>query len=1032
MILFSLILILSLGISSISASSMEDNSLNDLEDNSLILEETSVNEDVSALEGNIQNTNDEDKNTVLEDNDQILPDNNIKADSNSFTDLQNLIDDSGNYMELNSSYTFKNGDNVNGILINKDITIDGKGNTLNGAYAGRIFNVSQSRTLTLKNLNIVNGNSTFCGGAIYSEGNLIVEDTNFTNNRIRGALYDHVYGDDYDDFHGGAIYSTGTNQFLNCIFNNNIGEIGGAIYSTGNCSFEKCVFYRNKAIGGAEYQMSCEFDYVLLGGEGAAVYCFGNSSFKDTEFIENYGDLEDARGSGVIFLGAYSTVDNCTFYKNDADSMIYWLYDGIIKNSNFYYNYGYEFGAIYFGGNGTIDTCNFVNNSRAHYGGAIFALGNIEYLDETGEHFIYLDSDITIKNCNFVNNSAFMSGGAVCLYEGATVLDCTFINNRVNVTDYREFNEYYDYYDFSNESKGGAIYIDSGNVNNCIFVNNSAYLYGGAIFNMNNASLANNNFSNNRADTKGNEIYNYGNLSLSDNNINIYQIPDYVGIYNENFFGNGLILSPTNLVISDNKTYYLSDDCEFNVTASLSDDNENLIEDTRIILKVYSNGLDSQNIDLNALDYDQYIAYFNIESSSFEAHLTDLESELILISADYEGSNNLNILTAMIKRGLIPTKISSSIDASNGSAVSINLNITTVDGEFINETVNLKIVDDENRTIISQDIPVNGSINVIVKNLTVGNYNTTLSFNGSDVYSSCENLNSFVIEKINPPLIIDINFIESSNNLEIALSLGNINGTVTLFITNLDCIYLNLTDGNGKVELSNLKAGNYTVFAVFDGNEYCDYTWNSKEFIVIPTQKEKLATVIDYKNMTTTAVDTASDGRIGEYFTITLKDSAGNPLANKHVQIGFNGVVYDRYTDNKGQAKLQINLKGQGTYTFAVAFLGDDEFNGSFIVAKIVVKTQKGSLTVPNKSYKASASTKTLTATFKSAKGNPVKGKKVSFTVNGKTYTATTNAKGVATVKVSLNKKGTYSFTAKFAGDNTYAAITKTAKLTIK
>jgi hypothetical protein len=31
-----------------------------------------------------------------------------------------------------------------------------------------------------------------------------------------------------------------------------------------------------------------------------------------------------------------------------------------------------------------------------------------------------------------------------------------------------------------------------------------------------------------------------------------------------------------------------------------------------------------------------------------------------------------------------------------------------------------------------------------------------------------------------------------------------------------------------------------------------------------------------------------------------------------------------------------------------------------------------------------------------------------------------------------LRKKGTYSFTAKFAGNNMYAAITKTAKLTIK
>ena len=198
-----------------------------------------------------------------------------------------------------------------------------------------------------------------------------------------------------------------------------------------------------------------------------------------------------------------------------------------------------------------------------------------------------------------------------------------------------------------------------------------------------------------------------------------------------------------------------------------------------------------------------------------------------------------------------------------------------------------------------------------------------------------------------------------------------------------------------------------------------------------PITTERIETQIVYENMTTTAVDVDTDGRVGKYFYITLKDKNNNLLKNKPVQIGFNGQVYDRVTDENGSARLQINLKNAGTYTFAVSYLGDDEYNGSFIVAKIVVNKQKGSLTVPNKSYKASASSKTLTATFKSASGKVVANKKITFTVNGKSYSATTNAKGVATVKVSLNKKGTYSFTAKFAGNTMYAAMNKTAKLTI-
>ena len=75
---------------------------------------------------------------------------------------------------------------------------------------------------------------------------------------------------------------------------------------------------------------------------------------------------------------------------------------------------------------------------------------------------------------------------------------------------------------------------------------------------------------------------------------------------------------------------------------------------------------------------------------------------------------------------------------------------------------------------------------------------------------------------------------------------------------------------------------------------------------------------------------------------------------------------------------------------------------------------------------------KTLTAKFLSPKGKAVNGKKISFRINGKTYTAKTNSKGIATVKVTLNKKKTYGFTAKFAGDNTFKSISVKGKVVVK
>ncbi|OWT32328.1 hypothetical protein BGI41_08235, partial [Methanobrevibacter sp. 87.7] len=177
-------------------------------------------------------------------------------------------------------------------------------------------------------------------------------------------------------------------------------------------------------------------------------------------------------------------------------------------------------------------------------------------------------------------------------------------------------------------------------------------------------------------------------------------------------------------------------------------------------------------------------------------------------------------------------------------------------------------------------------------------------------------------------------------------------------------------------------------------------------------------------NMTQTAVD-FYHGERGGYFTAILKDENGNVLANKPVKIGFNDVIYDVTTNANGVARLQINLAWSGIYTFAICFLGDDNYSGSFEVAKITINKKASSLAVPQKTYKVSASVKTLTITLTGENvlthryTVPAQSKKVSVTVNGKTYTATTNSKGVATVKVSINKRGTYTVVTRFAGDGT-------------
>ena len=183
-------------------------------------------------------------------------------------------------------------------------------------------------------------------------------------------------------------------------------------------------------------------------------------------------------------------------------------------------------------------------------------------------------------------------------------------------------------------------------------------------------------------------------------------------------------------------------------------------------------------------------------------------------------------------------------------------------------------------------------------------------------------------------------------------------------------------------------------------------------------------TAIEANNITVTAAPSGNGS-----FEITLRTAGGMPLANQVVKVVFNNQMYELTTDAKGVALLPFALNKGGIYNVEVFYLGDDDYRGSDASAKLTINKIATKTTAAGKTYLATAKTKSLTATLKDANGNVLANKKVTFTVNGKTYTATTNAKGVATVKLALTAAKTYTVAIKFAGDNVYAASTVSAKV---
>ncbi|MBQ2962481.1 Ig-like domain repeat protein [Methanobrevibacter sp.] len=210
--------------------------------------------------------------------------------------------------------------------------------------------------------------------------------------------------------------------------------------------------------------------------------------------------------------------------------------------------------------------------------------------------------------------------------------------------------------------------------------------------------------------------------------------------------------------------------------------------------------------------------------------------------------------------------------------------------------------------------------------------------------------------------------------------------------------------------------------AVLSGDGNTNVEMNNND--VSEVSAVRLDTVIEVSDLTVTAAPSGNGS-----LQITLKTAGGMALANQVVKVVFNSQMYELTTDAKGVAVLSFPLNKSGTYNTEVFYLGDDNYRGADASAKITINKVKTALTASGKTFLATATTKKLTATLKDANGNPLAKKTVSFTVNGKTYKATTNAKGVATVKLALKAAKTYTVKIKFAADSVYAASTKSVKV---
>ncbi len=229
-----------------------------------------------------------DANQLQASDDGVLMDEDNEDEPGRWADLNKLISENeSDEFTLEKDYQYDlyddpdNEHDPQGILIEKNITIDGDGHTLDGRGYARAFNITRGTHVTLKNI-----------------------------------IFESCYGDE-----GGAIYNSGTLTIENCVFNGNgrnyeedcISSNGGAIYNGGDLDVTDSVFYQNEAVN------------------GGAIYSAGGLNVTRSAFLENRA--ED-NGRDVFIASGTANISNSYMSTYDwDDKYVVYVEDGVEEGS---------------------------------------------------------------------------------------------------------------------------------------------------------------------------------------------------------------------------------------------------------------------------------------------------------------------------------------------------------------------------------------------------------------------------------------------------------------------------------------------------------------------------------------------------------------------------------------------------------------------------------------------------------------------------------------------------------------------------
>ena len=319
-----------------------------------------------------------------------------------------------------------------------------------------------------------------------------------------------------------------------------------------------------------------------------------------------------------------------------------------------------------------------------------------------------------------------------------------------------------------------------------------------------------------------------------------------------------------------------------------------------------------------------------------------------------------------------------------------------------------------------------GQAKVSLKFTSEKTYKITVKFAGDDNYNPTSKTSSIIVKysskttKLTAPKVT----IPPKTYKYYSVTLKDGNGKaiakqkITIKVNGKT--YTKTTNSKGKakikVKFNSLKT--YKVTASYKGNKIYKKTSASGKIIVAKTVTK----------ITTPKVSILP--KQSKTYTITLKTSAGKALSKQKITIKVNGKTYSKKTNSKGKASVSVKFSSQKTYSVVVKYKGTGIYKASKATGKITVSKIATQIDGKDLTY-SKYSSKAFSVTLKDKSGKALSSQAIKFTVNGKTYSKTTNSKGVASIDLSSQNPGTFNIVSKYAGNSKYKAASKTNKIVI-